>query len=143
MVYQTRRGPLVKRLRHRPLTPITGVRFPHGSPKWFPVYTGIEPQRESRKLVVSGDPIEMTAGGARRLQVPPRVTKMISGLHGNRTPKGKQEACCFRRSHRDDRRRRASTASPPTGHQNDFRFTRESNPKGKAGSLPLPAIPSR
>ena len=26
-------GPLVKRLRHRPLTPVTGVRFPHGSPK--------------------------------------------------------------------------------------------------------------
>ena len=28
-----RYGPLVKRLRHRPLTPVTGVRFPHGSPK--------------------------------------------------------------------------------------------------------------
>ena len=26
-------GPLVKRLRLRPLTPATGVRFPHGSPK--------------------------------------------------------------------------------------------------------------
>ena len=26
-------GPLVKRLRHRPLTPVTRVRFPHGSPK--------------------------------------------------------------------------------------------------------------
>ena len=25
-------GPLVKRLRHRPITPVTGVRFPHGSP---------------------------------------------------------------------------------------------------------------
>jgi hypothetical protein len=25
-------GPLVKRLRHRPLTPVTRVRFPHGSP---------------------------------------------------------------------------------------------------------------
>ena len=25
-------GPLVKRLRHRPLTPVTGVRFSHGSP---------------------------------------------------------------------------------------------------------------
>ena len=25
-------GPLVKRLRRRPLTPETGVRFPHGSP---------------------------------------------------------------------------------------------------------------
>ena len=24
---------MVKRLRHRPLTPVTGVRFPHGSPK--------------------------------------------------------------------------------------------------------------
>ena len=69
MVCQTRHGPLVKRLRHRPLTPITGVRFPHGSPKWFPVYTGIEPQRESRKLAASRNPIEMTAGGARRLQV--------------------------------------------------------------------------
>ena len=28
-----RNGSLVKRLRHRPLTPITGVRFPHESPK--------------------------------------------------------------------------------------------------------------
>ena len=27
-----RNGPLVKRLRRRPLTPQTGVRFPHGSP---------------------------------------------------------------------------------------------------------------
>ena len=26
-------GPLVKRLRQRPLTPLTWVRFPHGSPK--------------------------------------------------------------------------------------------------------------
>ena len=26
-------GPLVKRLRHRPLTAKTGVRFPQGSPK--------------------------------------------------------------------------------------------------------------
>ena len=25
-------GPLVKRSRHRPLTPVTGVRFSHGSP---------------------------------------------------------------------------------------------------------------
>ena len=25
-------GPLVKRSRHRPLTPVTRVRFPHGSP---------------------------------------------------------------------------------------------------------------
>ena len=26
-------GPLVKRLRHRPFTAVTGVRFSHGSPK--------------------------------------------------------------------------------------------------------------
>ena len=26
-------GPLVKRSRHRPLTPVTRVRFPHGSPR--------------------------------------------------------------------------------------------------------------
>ena len=25
-------GPMVKRLRHRPFTAVTGVRFPHGSP---------------------------------------------------------------------------------------------------------------
>ncbi len=25
-------GPLVKRLRHRPFTAVTGVRFPYGSP---------------------------------------------------------------------------------------------------------------
>ncbi len=30
-------GPLVKRLRHRPFTAVTGVRFSHGSPK--KVYT--------------------------------------------------------------------------------------------------------
>ena len=30
-------GPLVKRLRQRPLTPLTWVRFPHGSPKNTPV----------------------------------------------------------------------------------------------------------
>ena len=28
-------GPLVKRLRRRPLTPQTGVRFSHGSPNFF------------------------------------------------------------------------------------------------------------
>ena len=28
-----RHGPLVKRLRHRPFTAVTGVRFSHGSPK--------------------------------------------------------------------------------------------------------------
>ena len=28
-------GPLVKRLRQRPLTPLTWVRFPHGSPLPF------------------------------------------------------------------------------------------------------------
>ena len=28
----TKNGPLVKRLRHRPLTPVTRVRFSHGSP---------------------------------------------------------------------------------------------------------------
>ena len=27
-------GPLVKRLRHRPFTAVSGVRFPHGSPAW-------------------------------------------------------------------------------------------------------------
>ena len=31
-------GPLVKRSRHRPLTPVTRVRFPHGSPiLWYTV----------------------------------------------------------------------------------------------------------
>ena len=34
-------GPLVKRSRHRPLTPVTRVRFPHGSPPG----RGLEPQR--------------------------------------------------------------------------------------------------
>ena len=35
------RGPLVKRLRQRPLTPLTWVRFPHGSPKSTPAYAGV------------------------------------------------------------------------------------------------------
>ena len=34
-------GPLVKRLRQRPLTPLTCVRFPHGSPKNTPAYAGV------------------------------------------------------------------------------------------------------
>ena len=34
-------GPLVKRLRQRPLTPLTWVRFPHGSPKNTPAYAGV------------------------------------------------------------------------------------------------------
>ena len=34
-------GPLVKRLRQRPLTPLTWVRFPHGSPKSTPAYAGV------------------------------------------------------------------------------------------------------
>mgnify|MGYP006994085161 FL=1 len=34
-------GPLVKRLRQRPLTPLTWVRFPHGSPKNTPAYSGV------------------------------------------------------------------------------------------------------
>ena len=28
-------GPLVKRLRHRPFTAVTGVQFPHGSPFFY------------------------------------------------------------------------------------------------------------
>ena len=37
---------MVKRLRHRPLTPVTGVRFPHGSPSNLITLTwGIEPER--------------------------------------------------------------------------------------------------
>ena len=34
-------GPLVKRLRQRPLTPLTWVRFPHGSPGSTPAYAGV------------------------------------------------------------------------------------------------------
>ena len=39
-IYKQSRGPLVKRLRHRPLKAVTGVRFPYGLPKnsqtkWF------------------------------------------------------------------------------------------------------------
>ena len=34
-------GPLVKRLRQRPLTPLTWVRFPHGSPKNTPACAGV------------------------------------------------------------------------------------------------------
>ena len=33
-------GPLVKRLRRRPLTPQTGVRFPHGSPNFILANSG-------------------------------------------------------------------------------------------------------
>ena len=40
--YLARRdGPLVKRLRRRPLTPQTWVRFPHGSPP-FPLLLGLD-----------------------------------------------------------------------------------------------------
>ena len=41
-------GPLVKRLRHRPFTAVTGVRFSHGSPKRKP--------RQSAWFFRFGDP---------------------------------------------------------------------------------------
>ena len=48
-------GPLVKRLRQRPLTPLTWVRFPHGSPKNTPAYAGVFfsciPSEESNRAV--------------------------------------------------------------------------------------------
>ena len=57
-------GPLVKRLRHRPLTPVTGVRFPHGSPcylilAWNRTREGFDRKRKAR----SGFPVK----GAQRL----------------------------------------------------------------------------
>ena len=46
-------GPLVKRLRHRPLTPVTGVRFPHGSPEFSLPFFTLLSWRVPSSLVIS------------------------------------------------------------------------------------------
>ena len=43
-------GPLVKRLRHRPFTAVTGVRFSHGSPKKKNTDIGVVFLRTQRQL---------------------------------------------------------------------------------------------
>ena len=51
MVHQN--GPLVKRLRQRPLTPLTWVRFPHGSPKYSSLAQSVEHAAVNRRVVGS------------------------------------------------------------------------------------------
>ena len=46
-------GPLVKRLRQRPLTPLTWVRFPHGSPKYSSLAQLVEHAAVNRRVVGS------------------------------------------------------------------------------------------
>ena len=53
-------GPLVKRLRQRPLTPLTWVRFPHGSPKYSSLAQLVEHAAVNRRVVGSSP-----TGGAR------------------------------------------------------------------------------
>ena len=75
-------GPLVKRLRHRPLTPVTGVRFPHGSPS-FMILTrnrtreGFD-RKEKRKAVFRSKGRSgwsaSRADSVSWLPIPPRVT---------------------------------------------------------------------
>ena len=54
-------GPLVKRLRQRPLTPLTWVRFPHGSPKYSSLAQLVEHAAVNRRVVGSSP-----TGGARK-----------------------------------------------------------------------------
>ena len=80
-------GPLVKRLRQRPLTPLTWVRFPHGSPKNTPAYVecffvypvrGIEqgsaPQR------TKNSPVDCFLARGRFPRVSPKNTPAYAGV---------------------------------------------------------------
>ena len=75
-------GPLVKRLRHRPFTAVTWVRFPYGSPKrssspfrWAAYFCII--YRESKGAVVNDMPGACQSRDPARPQarIPVRVTK--------------------------------------------------------------------
>ncbi len=75
-------GPLVKRLRHRPFTAVTWVRFPYGSPKissspfrWAAYFCII--YRESKGAVVNDMPGACQSRDPSRPQarIPVRVTK--------------------------------------------------------------------
>ena len=46
-------GPMVKWLRQRPLTPLTWVRFPHGSPKYSSLAQSVEHAAVNRSVVGS------------------------------------------------------------------------------------------
>ena len=58
-------GPLVKRLRQRPLTPLTWVRFPHGSPKYSSLAQSVEHAAVNRRVVGSSP-----TGGAKNEEPP-------------------------------------------------------------------------
>ncbi len=81
-----RNGPLVKRLRHGPLTAVTWVRFPYGSPKkqypnlgycFFVILEQIEPLKSEGFDEASGcgNMQDGRTKTARRVLIPVRVTK--------------------------------------------------------------------
>ena len=75
-------GPLVKRLRHRPFTAVTWVRFPYGSPKkqepteWW-AFAFCNLRRESKGAGVNDMPVACQSRDLARPQarLPVRVTK--------------------------------------------------------------------
>ena len=98
-------GPLVKRLRQRPLTPLTWVRFPHGSPKNAPqlrlgsffgasvrgIEQGGAPQR------TKNSPVDCFLARGRFPRVSPKSTPAYAGVF-------------FRVSHARNRTRRCAGA---------------------------------
>ena len=68
-------GPLVKRLRHRPFTAVTWVRFPHGSPKksrhpigcllFFDVYSPCGNRKPDPACRVKNSPVDCFSGRGR------------------------------------------------------------------------------
>ena len=80
-------GPLVKRLRQRPLTPLTWVRFPHGSPKNTPAYAGVF-FRVSRAGIEQGSapqrtknsPVDCFLARGRFPRVSPKNTPAYAGV---------------------------------------------------------------
>ena len=78
-------GPLVKRLRQRPLTPLTWVRFPHGSPKNTPAYVecffvypvrGIEP--DGAQVLLCAIMERCVFGCILDMKIPPELSELFS-----------------------------------------------------------------
>ena len=80
-------GPLVKRLRQRPLTPLTWVRFPHGSPKNTPAYAGVFLLYPVRGIEQGGapqrtknSPVDCFLARGRFPRVSPKSTPAYAGV---------------------------------------------------------------
>ena len=80
-------GPLVKRLRQRPLTPLTWVRFPHGSPKTlqhklecFFVYPVRGIEQGSAPQRTKNSPVDCFLARGRFPRVSPKNTPAYAGV---------------------------------------------------------------